>query len=142
MADLPNREPLWEEADRKSLKDLVGLMALEMWARTGSPGFAARIAEAELAHVRAHGSWRTYLTLESTYCDEATTQAIASAIFGFHLALAMRECRSDDLEDLFTHALVGAALVPISAEVRAEADQRAWRASDTCYALQNDGNVA
>jgi hypothetical protein len=140
MADRTNRKPLWEDADRTSLKDLVGLMALEMWARTGSPGFAAQIAEAELAHVRAHGSWRTYLALAAAYGDEATTQAIASATFGFQLGLAMGERLSEDLEELFTRALVGAELVPMSAEVRAEAEQRTWRANDACYAHRDDGS--
>ena len=86
----PAIRPLWEEFYCETPEHLFALMADEMWERTGALDHAARIAEAELAHVRAPGDRRGQLRLDDAYHDEASARAASAILLGFCLGAMAR----------------------------------------------------
>lgn len=136
-AEAGNR-PLWEEFEARDLFDLIGIMAAEGWERTESPAYDVAIVEAQLAHMRAGGSWETHIKLDSLYRDAAAKQSAQSALFGFALAAAAIANEGETRSDiLFDRAMALAELVPVSSELRAECLARVDCALDECRRLRN-----
>lgn len=119
----------WEEWE--DIEDgLIIMLTEEAWNRTEESAFRVLEVEAEVAHLRAGGDWKSYLPVESAYVDEMTAKADQAARFGLHLAMtvAQADVPGRGLEHWFALAMERAKLVPISAEARADCKARLHRA--------------